>query len=139
MSLILVIDDDMLIRKVLADVLECNGYTVDTAEDGVAGLARMREHKPQVVVLDLMMDKKNGFEVYAEMKADKELKDIPVLILTALREEDLKPEKKSLLSGISAFITKGTPAFHKNKFLESVAKLVSSNNGGSKTMIVKST
>jgi len=125
----------MFVREMLKDLLEHNGYTVALADGGVSGLQKIREIKPQLVVLDLMMPDMDGFTVFEQMKRDDEMRNVPVIVLTALKEADLKPEKRSLLMGIRKFITKGTPAFKPNAFLEDVRRIVSSENGD-KTLVV---
>jgi len=132
---ILIVDDNMFVREMLKDLLEHNGYTVALADGGVSALQKIKETKPQLVVLDLMMPDMDGFTVFEQMKRDDEMRNVPVIVLTALEEADLKPEKRSLLLGIRKFITKGTPAFKPNAFLEDVRRIVSSENGD-KTLVV---
>jgi DNA-binding response OmpR family regulator len=69
----------------LSTRLQCEGYTFLFAGDGEETLCMLREHKPDLLLLDLNMPKKDGFEVLAEMRADPELALIPVIIITAAR------------------------------------------------------
>ena len=86
---ILVIDDDPDIREVLTLVLEAEGYRVTTANYGADGLEKIKQGKPDLVILDLIMPGMGGFAVYKKLKdpAHPEWHDIKILILTSLREE----------------------------------------------------
>ncbi len=79
---VLVIDDEEAVRKYLSTVLNENGYEALVAQDGVEGLNKTAEEKPDLIVLDLMMPKKNGFSVLSDLKRSRDLKDIPVIILS---------------------------------------------------------
>lgn len=79
---ILVVEDDKLLRELLSKKLESDGYVVETAEDGETGLAAMRAHKPDLVLLDIIMPKKSGFEVIEAMKGDELLAGLPVMIVS---------------------------------------------------------
>jgi len=91
---ILVIDDDPDIREVLTMVLEAGGYKVTTAKYGVEGLEKIREDKPDLVILDLIMPGMGGFAVYKKLKdpAHPEWNDIRILILTSVREESSRAQ-----------------------------------------------
>jgi len=86
---ILVIDDDPDILEALTTVLESQGYQVATARDGVEGLDRLRAEKTDLIILDLIMPRMNGFEMYKRLKNPErpDYGDIPILLLTSLREE----------------------------------------------------
>ncbi|MCL0079339.1 response regulator [Dehalococcoidia bacterium] len=86
---ILVIDDDPDILEALTTVLESRGYQVATARDGVEGLNRLKTSKPDLIILDLIMPRMDGFEMYKRLKnPDRpDYGDIPILLLTSLREE----------------------------------------------------
>lgn len=92
MKKILIVDDDPVYAKMLKILLEKNGYAVCSAEDGETGLRTARKEKPDLIVLDILMPKIDGTEVYSLLKNDDELAEIPVLFLTAiLSKEDEKP------------------------------------------------
>ena len=76
---LLVVEDDVDIREVLAEDLEYRGYTVDTAENGVDALAALRRNGSphELVVLDLMMPVMDGWELLREMRADERLRCVP--------------------------------------------------------------
>ena len=86
---ILVIDDDPDILEALAMILESQGYEVVTATDGVEGLANLKAEKPDLMILDLLMPKMDGFAVCKELQDPRwsKYRDIPILILTSVREE----------------------------------------------------
>ncbi|NTV29467.1 MAG: response regulator [Candidatus Omnitrophica bacterium] len=83
MKKILVVDDDVNVVKLFQKRLESSGYAVISAADGEDGLRKVREVKPDLVLLDVMMPGMDGFSVVREIKSDPELKSIPVLIVTA--------------------------------------------------------
>lgn len=90
MQLILVVDDNPDVRLALTTLLEDEGYEVAEADDGDVGLEAARERKPDLILLDLMMPRMNGFETLRELKRDEGLSDIPVVVLTARRgSEDM--------------------------------------------------
>lgn len=80
---VLVVDDDEDLREMMATLLRDVGYTVETAEDGAQALAHMRESRPCVVLLDLMMPNVDGWQVMQEMASDPELARVPVCIVSA--------------------------------------------------------
>lgn len=82
--LIAVIDDVETNRTFFQRVLVKRGYTVITANDGIAGLELVKTHKPKIVLLDFVMPGMKGPEVCKKLKADPETKDIPVLFLTSV-------------------------------------------------------
>jgi len=79
---ILIVEDDELLREMLARKLIEKSYIIETAEDGEIGLSAMRVFKPDLVLLDLIMPKKSGFQVLEEMQADELLRKIPVIIIS---------------------------------------------------------
>ena len=96
MKQILIAEDDKFLVTALADKLERDGFVVRRAKDGLEAMLLLKESKPDLVLLDLIMPKKNGFEVLAEMKADPQLKDVPVLVLSNLGQETDVAKAKSL-------------------------------------------
>jgi len=79
---ILIIEDEDILLGLLQRQLKAEGYIVHTAEDGEAGLAAMRQLKPDLVLLDVVMPKKDGFELLEEKQKDEILKNIPVIIIS---------------------------------------------------------
>jgi CheY-like chemotaxis protein len=86
---ILCVDDDVLIREMLGDILRFRGFTVVTASDGEAGLEAVAREHPDLILLDVMMPGIDGFEVCRRLKADPAHKQIPVIILTAMNDPKL--------------------------------------------------
>jgi DNA-binding response OmpR family regulator len=84
---ICVIDDDVNLREIYLLSLNRDNFDAVLARDGEEGLRIVREQKPDAIVLDLQMPKKNGFEVLAELAADEELRNIPVVILSNVDDE----------------------------------------------------
>ena len=101
---ILVVDDEPRNVRLLQDLLESRGYTVWTAADGEQGLAVAQERSPDVILLDVMMPRLNGFDVCRRLKADQSTAMIPVLLVTSLsaREDRLA----GIGAGANDFITK---------------------------------
>ncbi|MFQ6058879.1 MAG: response regulator transcription factor [Anaerolineae bacterium] len=83
---ILLIDDDPDFVEATKIVLESGAYQVATAYDGREGLAKAREDKPDLIILDIIMPAPDGFMVCEELKADPELAKVPVMMLTSLSE-----------------------------------------------------
>ena len=86
---ILIVDDDPDILDALTMILEARGYQVVTARDGVEGLANLKAEKPDLMILDLLMPKMDGFAVCKELQDPRwsKFRNIPILILTSVREE----------------------------------------------------
>lgn len=87
-TLVLIADDDPLLIAVVEHKLAAAGYAVKTAHDGQAALEDTRRLRPAVLVLDAMMPVIDGFEVLRRIKADEALRDVAVVMLTALKQQD---------------------------------------------------
>ena len=85
---IVVVDDDRDIRDSLQVILEGRQYTVVTAADKTEGMEKIRAEKPDLAILDVMMETyEDGFEMSRELKKDPDFKDMPILMLTGIRKE----------------------------------------------------
>lgn len=116
---ILSIEDDAAIGQFLVAVLSASGYQVELAADGKAGLESLRANRPDVIVLDLLMPYKSGFEVLREIKDAPETNGIPVIILSSnSREEDIVT---ALDAGADDFIIK---PFRARELLARVRKVL---------------
>ncbi|MFA5270815.1 MAG: response regulator [Candidatus Omnitrophota bacterium] len=101
---ILVVDDSQDMRAILSMRLRVNGYDVIMAEDGQEGLDKTREEMPDLIILDLMLPKIDGYEVCRMLKFDDKYKNIPVIILSALDQQ--QDREKGVGSGSDAYFIK---------------------------------
>lgn len=99
---ILVVDDEVDLVEILKLSLEVNNYEVITAFDGEEALEKAKKEKPDLILLDIVMPKKDGWTFVREMKMDESIKHIPVIVLTV--KEQLKDEFE--LEGVKDFIVK---------------------------------
>ena len=83
---ILVVDDDPDLVETVAMMLESKGCEVGRAYDGVEGEESIKKRRPDLVVLDVMMPRKDGYDLCSELKAGEDTKDIPIVLLTAVGE-----------------------------------------------------
>ena len=88
MSNILIIEDDKFLRELIARKLISEKFEVVAAVDGETGLKKAKQPKPNLILLDLILPGIDGFEVLAKLKADKDLSDIPVIILSNLGQQE---------------------------------------------------
>ena len=101
---ILAVDDERHIVRLIQVNLERAGYQVITAFDGPEALKKVESDKPDLVVLDVMMPKMDGFEVLKRLQANPETRDIPVIMLTAKAQD--ADVFRGWSSGVSAYLTK---------------------------------
>ena len=101
---ILVVDDDKNIAIAVEFLMRHAGYEVAIAHDGQQALDYLAEHDPALMILDVMMPNKNGFEVCEEVRADARLAAMPILMLTAKGREAEK--NKGLALGANAYMSK---------------------------------
>jgi len=101
---ILIADDEPYILRSLSFVLKKEGYNVETARNGQEALEKLQECRPKVLFLDIMMPKKNGYEVCAELKANPDLNDVHVIMLTAKGQESDK--QTGIQAGADEYMTK---------------------------------
>jgi DNA-binding response OmpR family regulator len=101
---ILVVDDDPYIQRALSFVLRKEGFTVETASDGQEALRKVRELKPALLFLDVMMPKTHGFDVCRTVKSDKQLNGCYIIMLTA-KGQDVDKEK-GIREGADEYMTK---------------------------------
>lgn len=102
---ILLIEDEESFRRIYGDVLKHDGYEILEAEDGQHGLELIKEKKPDLVLLDLVLPELHGLEVLKKIRSDETTKDIPVLILSVLGEQ--KDIQKGLELGANDYTVKG--------------------------------
>ncbi len=124
MGKILIIEDDLLVARMYSKVMGFEGMEVEMAENGLDGLKKAREIKPVLIMCDVMMPKLNGIEVLEHLKADAELKDIPVIMLTNL--SGTQDAQAALSRGAAAYLVKSE---HKPKEVAEIARGKIINNG----------
>jgi len=101
---ILLVDDEPYILRSLSYLLMREGYSVETASNGEEGLARMRQLRPPLVFLDIMLPRMNGYEVCAQIKQDPELAETYVIMLSAKGQQI--DRERGLLGGADEYMTK---------------------------------
>jgi DNA-binding response OmpR family regulator len=84
---LLVVDDDPDILDAITIILATQPYTIDTARDGVECVDKVRADIPDLIILDLLMPKKDGFAVVRELRENPKYAKVPILILTSVRED----------------------------------------------------
>ena len=111
---ILVIDDELELVDMLKIRLEANNYEVVAAVDGEEGMEKAKSEKPDLIILDIMMPKKDGYTFIKEMRTEQGIKSTPVIILTA------KEKMKDLfaIEGVKDYIVK---PFESAELLEKIA------------------
>jgi DNA-binding response OmpR family regulator len=93
---ILIVEDEEILLTALSEELKQEGFQVVGAKDGVEGVEKAKSEKPDLILLDLVMPRLDGIGALKEMKADAEIKDIPVVILTNLSDYDKISDALSL-------------------------------------------
>lgn len=84
---VLIVDDSPTERYYLTDILTKNGFTVTTAENGEEALVKIKEDKPELILMDVVMPGANGFQVTRSISRDPELADVPIIICTTKNQE----------------------------------------------------
>jgi DNA-binding response OmpR family regulator len=110
MKKILIIEDDKFLRELISQKILKEGYEIAEAVDGESGLNSAKSEKPDLILLDLILPRIDGFEVLARIKSDPEISQIPVIILSNLGQKD--DIEKGLKMGAIDFLIKAhfTPA-----------------------------
>jgi DNA-binding response OmpR family regulator len=118
-STILVVEDDPVILDLLAVNFELEGYAVVRAVDGEDGLTQARAHRPDVIVTDVMMPKRSGFDLLRDIRADAELAPTPVILVSA--KALASDVRDGLAAGADDYVTK---PFEPDDLLVRVEKLL---------------
>jgi CheY-like chemotaxis protein len=122
---LLFIEDESVVHKTLTDVLGGDKYEIVSALDGEIGLRLAKEKHPDLILLDLIMPKMNGFEVLQALKADEDTKGIPVIVLTNL--EQMEDIQKAIDLGATTYLVKSNYSLN-----EVVAIIERATNGEDK-------
>ena len=103
-TVILAVDDDPLMLKLIRDIGDKAGYEVITAADGKQGVEAALKHKPALILMDIMMPEMDGYAAVAQLKSQPETRGIPVIMLTAIGYEINRA--LALKMGASDYVTK---------------------------------
>ncbi len=122
---ILVVEDETIALELIVIRLEKEGFEVFTASDGEEGLRAAREEPPDLIILDLMLPKLDGFKVCRMLKFDNRFKHIPVIMLTAMAEE--KDAELGSSVGADEYLTK---PFEWDVLKKAILKLLKIKNTG---------
>lgn len=117
---LLLVEDDTFLSNIYKTKFEMEGFDVVTAMDGETGLALAKSKKPAIILLDILLPKMDGFTVLKELKADKAVKDIPVILLTNLGQKD--DVNKGLELGAVDYLIKAH--FKPSETVEKVRKVI---------------
>ena len=121
---VLIVEDDDLSMKLETDLLQAHGYDTLQSVDGQDTLQLAREHHPDLIIMDIQVPEISGMELTKMLKADDQLKDIPVLAVTAFAMKG--DEEKIRAAGCDEYIAKPISVPH---FLETVDRLINSPHG----------
>jgi len=119
-KLVVCIEDEQEMIDLVQLILGRRGFTVEGANGGLEGLEKVQKRKPDLVLLDLMMPDMDGWEVYQRMKSDEELREIPVIVVTA-KAQSIDKVLGLHIAKVDDYITK---PFGPQELLESVEKIL---------------
>ncbi len=101
---VLLVEDDVFLSGIYQKKFEMEGYKVSLADNGEKAVVEIKNKKPDIMMLDILLPKLDGFAVLAKVKADSEVKDIPVILLTNLGQKD--DVEKGLQMGAADYLIK---------------------------------
>ncbi|WP_175469546.1 response regulator [Desulfoluna spongiiphila] len=114
---ILVVEDSATTRKVIGATLNINGYRIIEAVDGLEALSKLSEETPDLILLDIILPKMNGYEILSIIKNKRDLKNIPVIMLTS--RDGFMSRMKGKIAGSAAYLTK---PFNPDALLQAIVK-----------------
>jgi CheY-like chemotaxis protein len=120
MKTILFIEDEAVLQKTLSEVLRQENYKVINALDGESGLNLAKLEKPDLILLDLILPKMNGFDVLENLKVSPETKNIPVIVMTNL--ENIENVEKAIEAGATTYLCKAQ--YSPTEILEKINKIL---------------
>ena len=97
---ILVVEDDLHMRIFITTVLETSGYNATATKDGQEGIRKVKEDRPDLIILDVMMPEEGGVSMYRQLKTDNQLKDIPVVMLSGVESKTFLHSLKMMSMGL---------------------------------------
>ena len=118
---ILFIEDESTLRKTVDEFLENKGYEIKGATDGQLGVKMAKKFQPDLILLDLILPKMNGFEVIKTLKKDKETRNIPIIVLTNL--EGSEDVEKAISLGAKTYLVKAN--YELSEIAEKIKKSLS--------------
>ncbi len=126
-SKLLIVEDNIVILTMQKQIFEMEGYEIVTSQDGIDALKKVREERPEVVLLDVNIPGMNGFEVCRQIKADPETSDTLVVMISAVYYSD-EDARKGMAMGSDAYFTKP----YENEVLQAkIKELLESRSRGS--------
>ena len=101
---ILIVEDDAILQKTLSEYLQTDGFEVKVASDGEEATKLLSDLMPDLILLDIILPKKDGYEIVKEVRADEKKKDIPIVLLTNLGS--VNDVEKALELGATTYLVK---------------------------------
>ena len=130
---LLIVEDDILLATTMRDKFVSVGFTVKIAGDGISAIKALKSQLPQVVLLDILLPQKNGFDILSEMKTDPIWKQIPVVIASNLESD--KDIDKGYALGAGDYIVKSNLSL--NDLVQKVTFLMNMSDHGKKFLAGK--
>ena len=96
MKKVLIVDDDVDVTKIVSKLVERSGHEAVVAKNGIEGMEKVKEHKPDLIILDVLMPKESGVRMFHGLKTDESLKGIPVIMLSAIPQKSFLRSQKVL-------------------------------------------
>lgn len=128
MKRILIVDDKATSRELLRTVLEKQGYAVIEAGDGAEALQKVHADNPHLILLDLQMPIRNGYEVLGELRQDANYATLPIIALTASAMQG--DREKALAAGFTGYLTKPVSLAHLRNEIQRALEPASSAGAG---------
>ncbi len=120
MKIILFVEDESALQKTIGEVLKQEGYELISALNGAIGLRMAKEKKPDLIILDLVLPKMNGFDVLKKLKENIDTKNIPVIVLTNL--EAMNDIDRAIELGATTYLVKAQ--YTLEEIIEKVKKVI---------------
>lgn len=117
---VMLVEDDEFLSDIYIKKFEMEGFKVSSANNGEKGLEEIKKKKPDIVLLDILMPKMDGFTVLEHLKSDEEVKNIPVILLTNLGQKD--DVEKGLQKGAADYLVKAH--FKPSEVVEKIKKVL---------------
>ncbi len=93
---VLIVDDDVDVRTFVSSVVEDIGYKPELAKDGEEGIGKVKDEKPALIILDILMPKESGIKMYRALKTDSQFSDIPVIVHSGIAKRTFLRSQKAL-------------------------------------------